>query len=43
MLDLNLALIQAGLEIFLERFSKIQEIVQTEVEKASLGEKNIGD
>ena len=39
MLDLNLALIQADLRVFLEIFLKIPEIVQIEAEKAGLGKK----
>ncbi len=42
MSDLNLASIQAGLGVSLERFSKIREIVQTEVEKGGLGKKTLG-
>ena len=42
MLDLNLALIQAGLGVSLERFSKIWEIMQTEAEEANLGKKTLG-
>ena len=41
MLDLNLASIQAGLEMFLERFSKIREIFKTKVEEVDLGKKNV--
>lgn len=41
MSDLNLASIQVELGVFLERFSKIQDIVQTEVEEAGLGKKTL--
>ncbi len=42
MSDLNLASIQAGLGVSLERFSKIREIVQIEAEEAGLGKKTLG-
>ena len=41
MSNLNLALIQAGLGVSLERFLKIQEIVQIKVKEAYLGEKTL--
>lgn len=39
--NLNLALIQVGLRVSLERFLKIREIIQTEAEKAGLGNKTL--
>ena len=39
--DVNLASIQAGLRVSLERFSKIREIVQIEAEKAGLRKKTL--
>ena len=41
MLNLNLALIQVGLEVSLERFSKIREIVQIEMEEVNLRKKTL--
>lgn len=42
MSDLNLTSIQFGLRVFLERFVKIYETIQIEVEKGSLGNKMLG-